>query len=135
MFSEVPLILGQDVASMALAQDECVVENLASDAADDSKGGVQVREVACDHALGLSGEELLPRGAIAPRGRVEPCRGKDLPDNGCCDRVAKSGQFTLDGAMAPVGIFLSQAHHQLLGRVVGRWPSAYARVVNRANVA
>lgn len=75
-----------------------------------------MEEVRGKDPLSLRREEVAPGGAKAARGRVDACRVQDLPDRKGRDWVPESGQFTLDAAVAPAGIFISQAQHETLER-------------------
>ncbi|MFC0112178.1 hypothetical protein [Kibdelosporangium aridum] len=70
--------------------------------------GVDVEEVAGDHAGGLRGEELAPGWAAAARAGVDAGRMQDLPDGRGGDGVSEPGQFTLDAAVAPSAVFAGE---------------------------
>jgi hypothetical protein len=69
--------------------------------------GVEVKEVDCDDALGLVGEEFAPSRAGAARDRIDAGRVKDLPDSGDCDGVAEPGQLAVNPFVPSPGFFLA----------------------------
>ena len=62
---------------------------------------VDVREVAGDDALGLRGQELAPRRALAARGRIDARRRQDFPDRRRADRMPEADEFALDPPAVP----------------------------------
>ncbi|MFB6672431.1 hypothetical protein ACFCWG_08520 [Streptomyces sp. NPDC056390] len=100
-----------------------MVEDLSTEDAD---------EVAGDGAIGLRGQELAPGWAGPARGRIDAGCVQDFPGRRCGDRVSEPGRFTLDLAMTPSAVLLSEVQHELFdGCVCERpsWSAALLRVV------
>ena len=62
---------------------------------------VDVQEVAGQHALGLSGEELRPGWSGPSRCGIDASGVEDLPYGAGTHPVAESDQFAVDAAVAP----------------------------------
>jgi hypothetical protein len=70
--------------------------------------GVEVEQVAGEHPVGLSSEELGPGGSGSAGRRVDASVVQDLPDGGGADLVAEAGEFAVDASVAPGGVLSCQ---------------------------
>ncbi len=75
--------------------------------------GVEGEEVGGQQPGGLSAQEGPPPGVCSAWCRTELSGGQDPSDGAGAHAVAKSGEFTLDPAVAPGRVFVGQAQHQL----------------------
>ncbi len=84
--------------------------------------GVEVKEVRCDDALGLGGEEFPPGGTGAAWCWVDACVVQDLPDRRGGDAMSEADQFALDAAVSHRGLSLVSrtASVLIVARVGGR---------------
>ena len=78
--------------------------------------GAHLYEVDRQNAVGLRGQELLPRRTRATRRGVDPCVMQDLPQRGGCDRVAKLGELALHPPVTSRRVVRGRADHELVDR-------------------
>jgi hypothetical protein len=74
--------------------------------------GLEGEEVGGQQPRGLSTQEGPPPGVATPWRRAQPSGGQDSPDRAHANAVPETCQFSLDAAVSPGRILLSQAQHQ-----------------------
>jgi hypothetical protein len=83
--------------------------------------GVEGEEVGGQQPGGLSAQEGSPSGVCSAWCWAEPGSGQDPSDGVGTHAVPESGEFALDSAVAPGGVFVGQAQHQLADLAGDRW--------------
>jgi hypothetical protein len=81
----------------------------------------RVNKVGGQQPGGLSAQEGPPPGVCSAWCRAEPSGGQDPSDGAGTHALPESGEFALDPAVAPGGIFVGQTQHQLADLLGDRW--------------
>jgi hypothetical protein len=80
-----------------------------------------VRKVAGDDAVCLRGKEFSSGWAGAARCGVDAVGVQDVPDGGCGDGVAESGEFAVDSAVSPSAVLFREPQDELADCDRCRW--------------
>jgi hypothetical protein len=101
-------------SSGAYFHDEQHIESVQGD-------GVNSEEVGGQQPGGLSAEEGSPAGVCSAWCGAEAGGGQDPADGACAEAVPETEQFALDATVAPGGILLRQAQHELTDLAADGW--------------
>ena len=81
----------------------------------------RVKKSVASKPGGLSAQEGPPAGVCSAWCGAEAGGGQDPADRARAQAVSEPGEFALDAAVAPGGILLGQAQHQVADLVTDRW--------------
>jgi hypothetical protein len=84
------------------------------------RDGVEGKEIGGQQPGGLGMQEGSPAGLCSTGCGAETGGGQDSPDRACAYAVSEAGEFTLEAAVAPGGIFVCQAQDQLTDLLADR---------------